>query len=115
MKIKYTKKKKKVNTECLRENHKEFIKNNKSILKTQIFKSERHNFFTEEINKIALSSNDDEIIQSIDLIEIYKYRACKDLICKKEKTKYSNIIKQYKKCLTLIQISHKDLVIHPEY
>ena len=39
---------------------KEFIKNYKLILKTQqIFKSERHNAFTEEINKIALSSHDD--------------------------------------------------------
>ena len=38
---------------------KEFIKNNKSILKTQ-FRSEKHNIFTEEINKIALSSNDDK-------------------------------------------------------
>ena len=39
---------------------KEFIKN-KRILKTkQRFKSERHNVFTEEINKIALSSNDDK-------------------------------------------------------
>ena len=33
----------------------------KVILKTQLrFKSERHNVFTEEINKIALSSNDDK-------------------------------------------------------
>ena len=39
---------------------KEFIKNNKSMLKIQqSFKSERHNVCTEEINKIALSSNDD--------------------------------------------------------
>ena len=30
----------------------------------QKFKSERHNVFTEEINKIVLSSNDDKIIQS---------------------------------------------------
>ena len=35
---------------------KKFIKNNKSILKTQQrFKSERHNVFTKKINKIALS------------------------------------------------------------
>ena len=40
---------------------KDFVKNNKLILKTQLgFKSERHNVFTEEINKIALSSNDDK-------------------------------------------------------
>ena len=37
----------------------------------QRFKSERHNVFTEEINKIALSSNDDKSLQSIDLIETY--------------------------------------------
>ena len=45
-------------------------KNNKSILKTQQrFISEKHNIFTEEINKIALSSDDDKRMQSIDSIE----------------------------------------------
>ena len=37
----------------------------------QMFKSERHNVFTEEINKTDLSSNDDKRMQSIDLIEPY--------------------------------------------
>ena len=42
--------KNKIHVDCL----KEFIKNNKLILKTQQgFKSERHNVFTEEISKIA--------------------------------------------------------------
>ena len=51
-----------------------FIKNNKSIVKIQQrFKSERHNVFTEEINKIALSSNDDKIMQSIDSIQTNAY------------------------------------------
>ena len=51
---------------------KEFIKKNKSILKIQErFKSERHNVFTEEMNKIALSSNDDKRIQSIYSTETY--------------------------------------------
>ena len=36
---------------------------------TQKFKSEKHNVFTEEINKILLSSNDDRRIQSFDSIE----------------------------------------------
>ena len=53
---------------------KEFIKNSKSILKIQRkFKSERHNVFTEEINKIALSSNDNKRMQSTDSIETYAY------------------------------------------
>ena len=48
------------------------IKNNKLILKTeQRVKNERHNVFTEEISKIALSSNDDKRMQSIDSAETY--------------------------------------------
>ena len=51
---------------------KQQIRNNKSILKTQqSFESERHNVFTEEIKKTALSSNDDKRMQSIDSIETY--------------------------------------------
>ena len=75
---------------------KEIIKYNKLILKTrQRFKSERHNVFTEEINKIALSSNYDKRMQSIDSTESYAYRMNKDLVWKKEKIKCNNIIKQY--------------------
>ena len=72
----------------------EFIKDNKLILKTQ--ESERHNVFTEKINKIALSSNDDKKIQSVDLIEAYAYGTSKDLISEKEEIKCNNIKKQYK-------------------
>ena len=50
--------------DSLRENHKVFIKGNKLILKSQErFKNEKHNVFTEKINKIPLSGNDDRIIQ----------------------------------------------------
>ena len=42
-----------------------------------MFKSERHNVFTEEINKIALSSNDYKRMQSIDSIEAYAYEQAK--------------------------------------
>ena len=48
--------KNKLDIDRIKENHKEFIKNNKWTLKIQQkFKSERHNVFIEEINKIALS------------------------------------------------------------
>ena len=46
----------------------------------QRFKIERHNVFTEEINKIALSSNDDKRMQSIDSIETYAYGTSKNLV-----------------------------------
>ena len=79
-------------------NHKQFIRNNKAMLKTlQRLKSERHNIFTEEINKIALSSNDDKRMQSVDSIETYAYGTRKDLIREKEVIKCNNIIKFYNK------------------
>ena len=41
-----------------------------------------HNFFTEEINKIALRSNNDKRTQSNDSIESNAFGTNKDLICK---------------------------------
>ena len=60
--------------DSVEKDHEEIIKNNKLILKTkQRFKSEMHNVFTEEINKIGLSLYDGKRMQSIDLIETYGY------------------------------------------
>ena len=68
-----------------KKNQKQFIRNNKSLLKTQKrFKSEMHNVFIEEVNKIALSWNDDKRIQSIHSIETYAYGKSKNLVSKKE-------------------------------
>ena len=53
-------------------------------------------FFSEEINKITLSSNDDKRMQSIDSLETYAHRRSKDLYVKKEENKSNNVIKQYK-------------------
>ena len=47
--------------DILRENHKKFLKNNKLILKSQQkCRSEKHNVFTEEVNKIALTVYSDK-------------------------------------------------------
>ena len=47
--------------DSLKEDKKEFLKDNNLIVKTQQrFKSERHNVFTKKINKSALSSNDNK-------------------------------------------------------
>ena len=84
--------------DSLKKGNKEFIKTNKLILKAeQRFRSEKHNVFTEEINKIALSSNDDKRMQSIDLIETYAYGMGKYLVSEKEEIKCNNVIKRYKK------------------
>ena len=97
--------KNKIDIDSIKEIHQEFIKNNKSILKIQQrFKSERHNVFTEDITKIALSSNDDKRMQSVDSIETYAYGKIKDLVSEKEEIKYRNIINQNKQWLTLIML-----------
>ena len=81
--------------DSFKKDHKEFIKNNKLILKTQQrFRSERHNIFTEEINKVALSSNDDKRMQSIGSIEINAYGTSEDLV--NDRIKSNNIIKENK-------------------
>ena len=51
-----------IKRELLFENYIDCLFNDKIILKSQQrFKSDHHNVYTEEINKIALSSNDDRI------------------------------------------------------
>ena len=50
-----------VHVESLKESHREFIKNNKLILKLQQrFRNEKHDVFTEDVNKILLSSIGDK-------------------------------------------------------
>ena len=62
----------------------------------QRFKKERLTGFNEEINKIALSSVDDEKMKSIDSTEANAHGTRKDLVSKKEEIKCNNTIKQYK-------------------
>ena len=56
---------------------------------------------------IALSAKDYKRIQPIDLIDTYAYGTRKDLECKKQEIKCNNIIKQYKKWLTLMILQKK--------
>ena len=63
--------------------YKNCLMNNKSILKSQKrFKSDAHNLFTEEINKISLSSNDDKRLQTFDRITSYPYGTNAGKVCK---------------------------------
>ena len=55
-------------------NYKDCLFNKKIILKSQQrFKSDHHNVYTEQINKIALSSNDDKRLQTLHKITTYPY------------------------------------------
>ena len=68
------------------------ILNNEIILKSQQrFKSEAHSVYTEEINKIPLSSNNDKRLQTFDRVKSYPYGAYTGKVCKTELLKYLNI------------------------
>ena len=59
--------------------------NDKIILKLQQrFKSDCHNVYTEQINKIALSSNDDKRLQTFDKITTYPYGTNAFKVCEGE-------------------------------
>ena len=55
-------------------NYKDCFFNDKIILQSQQrFKSHYHNIYTEQINKIALSSNEDKRLQTFDKSTTYPY------------------------------------------
>ena len=62
------------------EDYKKCFLGNESMLKSQQrFKSESHEVYTENINKIALSSNDDKRIVVLDRIMSYPYGYCGEI------------------------------------
>ena len=55
-------------------NYKDCFLINKTVYRSQErFKSYYHDVYTEEVNKIALSSNDDKRLQTFDRITTYPY------------------------------------------
>ena len=56
------------------ENYKDPLFNNKTIMRSQLrFKSDHHNVYTEEVNKIALNSSDNKRLQTFDRVTTYPY------------------------------------------
>ena len=60
-------------------------KSKKKLLRSQQkFKSKRHNVFTEKVNKIALSFNDDKRLQSFYKVKSYPSVSSAGKLCKEE-------------------------------
>ena len=56
------------------EDYKDCLLNSKTVYRSQErFKSYYHDVYTEEVNKIALSSNDDKRLQTFDRVTTYPY------------------------------------------
>ena len=63
-----------VKRELMFENYKDALFNDKIIIRSQQrFRSYNHKVYTEEVNKIALSSNDDKRIQTYDKVTTFPY------------------------------------------
>ena len=66
-------------------NFEECLLNNKNVYRSQErFKSYNHDVYTEEVNKIALSSNDDKRLQTFDRIKTYPYGTNAFKVCESE-------------------------------
>ena len=67
------------------QNFKNSLFNNKTVYRSQQrFKSYNHDVYTEEVNKIALSSNDDKRLQTFDRIKTYPYGTNALKVCESE-------------------------------
>ena len=73
-------------------NYKDCLFNDKTILKSQQrFKGDCYNVYTEQINKIALSSNNDKRLQTFDKITTYLYETNAFKVCESEFRRNGNI------------------------
>ena len=67
------------------ENYTDCFFNDKIILTSQQrFKSDHHKVYTEEVNKIALSSDDDQRLQTFNRVTTYPYGTNVFKVCKSE-------------------------------
>ena len=74
-----------VKREIIFENYKDGLFNDEVIIRSQQrFRSYNHKVYTEGVNKIALSSNDDKRIQTFDRVAIYPYGKNVLKVCESE-------------------------------
>ena len=91
-------KKAKVTKKCLIkqkrmfQNFKDCLFNDKTVYRSQQrFKSHNHDVYTEEVNKVALSSNDDKRLQTFDRITTYPYGTNAFKVCENEMLKVKDL------------------------
>ena len=65
-------------------NYKDSLFNNKTILWSQKRFKTYHDVYTEEVNKIALSSNDDKRLQTFDRVRTYPHGTNAFKVCESE-------------------------------
>ena len=81
-------------------NYKDCLFSGKTILKSQQrFKSDHHKVYTEKVNKIALSSDDDKRLQTFDGVETYPYGTNAFKVCESKMMVVRELfVKKYVDC-----------------
>ena len=70
------------------ENYKDSLFNNKAIMRSQLrFKSDHHNVYTQEVNKITLNSSENKRLQTFDRVTTYPYGTNAFKVCESEMLK----------------------------
>ena len=66
-------------------NYADSLFNDEVIIRSQQrFRSDHHKVYTVEVNKIALSGNDDKRIQTFDKVTTYPYGTNAFMVCRNE-------------------------------
>ena len=88
------------------------------IKSQQRFKSDHHKVYTGEVNKIALSSNDDKRIRTFDKVTTYAYGTNAFMVCENEmkyKKKMKYVLQRKKKSnIDLKALRDKSLLLRNE-
>ena len=88
-----------IKRELMFENYKDCLFNGEVILKSQQrFKSDHHKVYTEEVNKIALSSDDDKRLQTFNRVTTYPYGTLAVKVCENEMAVRDFFVKKYVDC-----------------
>ena len=96
------------------ENYKDSLFNDEIILKLQQrFKSNHHKVYTEEVNKIALSSNADKRLKTFDKITTYPCGTNATMVCGSEMLKVleakAKLKMLSKKCESKTYVKEKEM------
>ena len=101
-----------VKREITFKNYADALFNDEVIIRSQQrFRSYNHKVYTEEVNKIALSSNDDKRIQTFDKITTFPYGTSVFKICENEMLLKNKLLIR----TVIIIIIIKNLEIHRKY
>ena len=90
-----------INRRLMVENYTDCSFNDKIILKSQQrFKSDHHVVYREEVNKIALSSNDGKRLQTLDRVTTYPHGTNAFKVCESEMMIVRDLfVENYEDCL----------------